>query len=252
MTFTNFRKFVLLPLIFLFVLSGPVAAPLPENPEFLFFELKPSGHVTDRVNLKRKLSLNIPYSLISVSHRDKENRRQIFQKADKHCNKSDRIAKYDKHRTEKEPEKPGQSENVDLSDPDNPINPKTGIRYTNSQMDRFDRLRKKFPNNSIIPRRKSAKEILLDTNRKKRIKEIRLKIAKGQANRKEINLYYDYRKKSIKDRIELMEFVFSKHKEIMDSKTKKQYKKVLKMNYRTLKELEKSRKKDLKTLRNNT
>jgi len=129
----------------------------------------------------------------------------------------------------------------------NPINPQTGLPYTDEQMEQFDKLREKFPNNSLIPKRMTPQEKKAQEDKQRRILEIQSKISARKANAEEIQEYYEYQKKPIQDRIELLRYVLEKLEDELPEDLKNQYKEVLKMNEKQLESLEEQKNTVLKT-----
>jgi len=129
----------------------------------------------------------------------------------------------------------------------NPINPQTGLPYTDEQMEQFDKLREKFPNNSLIPKRMTPQEKKIQEDKQRRILEIQSKISARKANAEDIQEYYGYQKKPIQDRIELLRYVLEKLEDELPEDLKNQYKEVLKMNEKQLESLEEQKNTVLKT-----
>jgi hypothetical protein len=63
-------------------------------------------------------------------------------------------------------------------------------------MEQFDKLREKFPNNSLIPKRMTPQEKKAQEDKQRRILEIQSKISARKANAEEIQEYYEYQKKN--------------------------------------------------------
>ncbi|MCS7204725.1 MAG: hypothetical protein NZ853_03430 [Leptospiraceae bacterium] len=129
----------------------------------------------------------------------------------------------------------------------NPINPQTGLPYTDEQMEAFDRLRQKFPNNSLIPRRMTPEEKKVEEDYKRRMLEIQSKVSIRSATAQEIEEYYQYQKKPIEDRIELLKYVLQELQDELTEEMIKQYQEVLRMNEQQLKNLEEQKKILLRT-----
>ena len=94
--------------------------------------------------------------------------------------------------------------------PENPINPSTGRPFTDRQMMQFDRLRERFPGNSVIPVRQNDELARRREERQKRIYVIQERILQKEATCQEVNEYYDFQEKSTRDRLELMEYALSR------------------------------------------
>lgn len=123
---------------------------------------------------------------------------------------------------------------LDPADKDNPVNPQTGRPYPNSVMKQFDTLREKFPNNSIIPKKKTPEEQAAEVESRKIMFGLQTKVAQGQATVDEVTQYYDMRSKDVKDRVELLDYVMNSYGGKMSEQVKEQYAKILAMNKKTL------------------
>lgn len=143
---------------------------------------------------------------------------------------------------------PGQTDILDPTSEGNPINPQTGQPYTDSIMRQFDSLREKFPNNSIIPTRKTPEVLARERETLNRMNEIRTKISSKTATESDITAYYDYKADTVKDRLELINYVMESQGDKMSDDIKVQYKKVLEMNQKQLDSYEQSKQNDLKRI----
>lgn len=130
----------------------------------------------------------------------------------------------------------------------NPINPQTGLPYTDEQMAAFEKLREKFPNNSLIPRRQTAEEKQKEEEYRRRMLEIQSKISVKKATPQEIEEYYEYQKKPVADRIELLQYVLKELEDELTEEMKKQYQEVLRMNERQLQTIEEQKRNILRSL----
>lgn len=136
--------------------------------------------------------------------------------------------------------------NPDILDPvseGNPINPATGQPYTDSMMEQFSELAKKFPGNSMIPIRQTPEEKYKAEQERSEMQAISGVIATREASPDEINRYYDYRKKQVSDRVELVKYVMESQGENLSDEYREQFQKVLDMNNNELKAFEDSRNK---------
>ena len=134
---------------------------------------------------------------------------------------------------------------IEKVDPDNPINPQTGQKYTNDAMKKFAALRKRFPNNDLIPRKKTPEEKKAEEERRNRMFGLQSLVVQGNATEQEVNDYYDMQLKSYKDRKELLDYVFKSMGDKMSDDIKDQYSKILKMNERQIQQIEDQRKRAL-------
>lgn len=128
----------------------------------------------------------------------------------------------------------------------NPINPQTGLPYTDEQMSQFDTLRKRFPGNSIIPQRITPERQQQLEEERRRIVEIQQRITARKASVDDITTFYDFQMKGLKDRVELLEYVLEKMGDEMDDDMKSKYSAVLEGNKKQIQNLEEQKKKAIK------
>jgi hypothetical protein len=128
----------------------------------------------------------------------------------------------------------------------NPINPQTGMPYTDEQMAQFDTLRKKFPNNSIIPQRITPELQQQIEEERRRIVEIQQRITARKASKEDIITFYDFQMKGMKDRVELLEYVLEKMGDEMDDDMKAKYTSVLEGNKKQIENLESQKEKAIR------
>lgn len=135
----------------------------------------------------------------------------------------------------------GEPEILDPVSEGNPINPQTGQPYTDSMMKQFDVLREKFPGNSVIPQRETPEMKEKKEQERKSMYQIQAQIVKKEASEEQINQYYDFQTKSIRDRLELINYVLDKKGDSMSEEIKKKYTEIRDMNKRQLDSYEKAR-----------
>ncbi|MCB1320966.1 MAG: hypothetical protein KDK34_11975, partial [Leptospiraceae bacterium] len=88
---------------------------------------------------------------------------------------------------------------LEPANPNNPKNPMTGEPYSDAAMSAFGRLRERFPNNDLIPRRKSEDELKAENEHRTQMYAINTLIAQGKADEDQVNQYYDWQMKSFAD-----------------------------------------------------
>lgn len=140
------------------------------------------------------------------------------------------------------------SDEPELLDPvsaGNPINPQTGQPYTDSVMKQFDELRKKFPDNDIIPKRKTPEDTKKEEENRQKMFGVQTLVASGKASRDQIEQFYDFQAKPIRDRLQLLEYVMKESGSNMSSDVKEQYDKILTMNKNQLTAFEDQKRKAL-------
>ncbi len=140
------------------------------------------------------------------------------------------------------------SDEPELLDPvsaGNPINPQTGQPYPDSVMKQFDDLRKKFPDNDIIPKRKSPEDAKKEEEGRQKMFGVQTLVASGKASRDQVEQFYDFQAKPVRDRLQLLEYVMKEQGSAMSADVKEQYDKILQMNKNQLNAFEEQKKKAL-------
>lgn len=143
---------------------------------------------------------------------------------------------------------PGDEDEPEILEPvnpNNPINPSSGSKFTDSQMAMFGKLRKKFPGNSLIPSLKTPDEKQAEVDNRREMFAMQSLIAQGNATSEDVTKYYDFQMKTYKDRSELLTHVFKTRGDKMSDEIKEQYEKVNKINAKQLKLLEEQRQRAL-------
>ncbi len=123
---------------------------------------------------------------------------------------------------------------LEPANPNNPVNPMTGQPYPNRVMKVFDKLREKFPNNSMIPQQKTPEQKLAEDHERREVFELQSLIAQGKAEEAQVNRFYDFQTKQYHDRKELVEYVLAEKADAMSPEIKQQYEKILDMTNRQL------------------
>ena len=139
-----------------------------------------------------------------------------------------------------------EPEILEPASPDNPVNPQTGQPYPDSVMKQFDVLRAKFPNNDIIPRRKTPEEKQAEIEKQKQMSQLQTAILRKEATSEELTAYYAYRKKPLLDRMELLNYVLEEQGDKMSDDIRAQYEKIREMNQKQLQNLEEQEQKMLR------
>ncbi|MCE9598675.1 MAG: hypothetical protein K8S54_11960 [Spirochaetia bacterium] len=87
------------------------------------------------------------------------------------------------------------------------INPRTGLKFTESEIRRLSLLRHKFPGNELIPRVKTPDELRKDREVEETMREIAVRFNSGGASRTDIDGYFDRKTKLLSDWVQLLELV---------------------------------------------
>ncbi len=135
----------------------------------------------------------------------------------------------------------GEPDILEPANPNNPVNPTTGEAYPDRVMKVFNNLRKKFPNNTMIPRRKTPEEKAAETAERNQIFSMQSLIAQGKATEEQVNQFYDYQMKQYRDRAELVDYVLTEKGATMGPQIKEQYEKIQKMTATQLESFERQK-----------
>ncbi|MCE9599647.1 MAG: hypothetical protein K8S54_16935 [Spirochaetia bacterium] len=136
----------------------------------------------------------------------------------------------------------GEPELLEPASAGNPVNPETNQPFSDAVMEQFSDLRKKFPNNSIIPRRRSDEDIKTEEKQRQEVFGLQTKVFQNQASKEDIDTFYDYQSKGIRDRLELLDYVVKESGSEMSPDIKAKYEQILQMNKNQLQSFEEARK----------
>ena len=138
-------------------------------------------------------------------------------------------------------EKTAESEDADG---ETPINPQTGKPYNPEAMAQFDELRKKFPTNSLIPKRLTDADKEAKTEMDKKIAAAANKVYSKTAKPDEIKIHYDNVLKQAFDRKEIIEYLINNRgMAAEDSENKDKVKEIYEVIQKQYKEAEDQRSK---------
>ncbi len=135
----------------------------------------------------------------------------------------------------------GEPRILEPANPNNPTNPMTGEVYPDRVMKVFDGLRKRFPNNSMIPKRETPEEKAAVAAERNRIFGLQSLIAQGKATEEQVSTFYEYQMKQYKDRAQLVDYVLTEKSATMSPQIKEQYQKIQTMTNTQLESFEKQR-----------
>ncbi|MBW7858025.1 MAG: hypothetical protein H3C43_07005 [Leptonema sp. (in: Bacteria)] len=128
----------------------------------------------------------------------------------------------------------------------NPLNPQTGMPYTDIQMEQFESLQKKFPGNSIIPQRITPDRQDQITRERENMVAVQQRMTSKTANADDITTFYDFQMKGMKDRAQLLDYVLDQMGKDMDDDMKSKFNEVLQANKRNIESLENEKRKAIK------
>lgn len=96
---------------------------------------------------------------------------------------------------------------------DNPVNPQTGQPYPDEAMDQFEELNQRFPNNDLIPRRVTPEQKAERAKKDIEITKATQAVLSNNATNDDLKLYYNSQEKSIKDRLQVVEYLIEVEKD---------------------------------------
>ena len=108
-----------------------------------------------------------------------------------------------------------------------PINPQTGKPYSEEAMEQFESLREKFPGNDLIPKRYTPEAKAEKSRQDDKLAKISNAVINKTANNSDIKEYYKYQEKSVKDRLEIIEYLVQSQKESGEEDEGGQFQKIL-------------------------
>ncbi|MCR9140639.1 MAG: hypothetical protein NXI24_00090 [bacterium] len=135
----------------------------------------------------------------------------------------------------------GEPDILEPANPNNPKNPMTGEVYPDRVMKVFNNLRKRFPNNSMIPKRQTPEEKAAEATERNKVFGLQSLIAQGKATEEQVSTFYNYQMKQYKDRAELVDYVLTEKGATMSPDIKQQYQKIQQMTATQLQSFEKQR-----------
>ncbi|HNN06568.1 MAG TPA: hypothetical protein PKN56_23640 [Leptospiraceae bacterium] len=94
-----------------------------------------------------------------------------------------------------------------------PIDPRTGKPYDDATMEEFDRLRELFPSNELIPKRFNPDEKAAKAQAEQEYNKAIAAVSSGNPSKDDVKLYYNKQIKTIKDRLEIVEYLLDALKE---------------------------------------
>ncbi len=90
----------------------------------------------------------------------------------------------------------------------NPINPSTGFRYTNAELEKFETLRELYPHNHLIPVSRLDPEYESRKTELKKLELISKLIGKSEASKDQEREFYDLIIKRTEERLQIMDHYF--------------------------------------------
>ncbi|MCC6275521.1 MAG: hypothetical protein IT569_06670 [Leptospiraceae bacterium] len=108
-----------------------------------------------------------------------------------------------------------------------PINPQTGKPYSEEAMEQFESLREKFPGNDLIPKRLTPEAKAEKARHEEKLAKVSQAVINKTANNSEIREYYKFQEKSVKDRLEIIEYLVQSQKESGEEDEGGQFQKIM-------------------------
>lgn len=127
----------------------------------------------------------------------------------------------------------------------NPLNPQTGMPFTDVQMEQFESLQKQFPGNSIIPQRMTPERQEQITKERENMVAVQQRMTAKTASKEDITTFYDFQMKGMKDRAQLLNYVLEKMGKDMDDDMRLKFNEVLQANKRNIESLENEKQKSI-------
>ncbi|MCB1178633.1 MAG: hypothetical protein KDK36_13695 [Leptospiraceae bacterium] len=122
-----------------------------------------------------------------------------------------------------------------------PVNPQTGKPYDNETMDQFEKLTLVFPGNSLIPKRMSKEEKAQKDQENTTYANATAAVLNKTASKEQVVMYYEKQEKTVKDRLEIIEYLIDAQDDDGNSEQTEQFQKILKGAKEQLENIEKQK-----------
>lgn len=94
-----------------------------------------------------------------------------------------------------------------------PINPQTGKPYDDETMEQFDKLKLLFPENNLIPKRLTKEEKANKDKEDQDYANASAAVINNNATKDQVQIYFNKQEKTVKDRLEIIEYLIDAQKE---------------------------------------
>lgn len=119
-----------------------------------------------------------------------------------------------------------------------PINPQTGKPYDEETMEQFDKLRLIFPGNDLIPRKYTKEQKAKKDEEDAKYAQATTAYLNNTASKEQVELYFNRQEKTLRDRLEIIEYLIDAQKEDGEYDKNGEFQKILDSTNEQLKNLE--------------
>lgn len=119
-----------------------------------------------------------------------------------------------------------------------PINPQTGKPYDEETMEQFDKLRLIFPGNDLIPRKYTKEQKAKKDEEDAKYAQATTAYLNNTATKEQVELYFNRQEKTLRDRLEIVEYLIDAQKEDGEYDKNGEFQKILDSTNEQLKNLE--------------
>lgn len=119
-----------------------------------------------------------------------------------------------------------------------PFNPQTGKPYDEETMEQFDKLRLIFPGNDLIPRKYTKEQKAKKDEEDAKYAQATTAYLNNTATKEQVELYFNRQEKTLRDRLEIVEYLIDAQKEDGEYDKNGEFQKILDSTNEQLKNLE--------------
>lgn len=119
-----------------------------------------------------------------------------------------------------------ETQPYDLPKGEIPVNPQTGKPYTEEEMAMFEELRKKFPDNDLIPKRLTPEEKKFKEEREQKLASATRSVFNKSATPQQIQMYYDHVVDQAQDRMQIINYILEDEETVQDFENPEQLKQI--------------------------
>jgi hypothetical protein len=94
-----------------------------------------------------------------------------------------------------------------------PINPQTGKPYDDEAMEQFEKLQMIFPGNNLIPRKLTKEEKAAKDREEQDYANATAAFINNTASKEQVKMYFEKQEKTLKDRLEIIDYLIDAKKE---------------------------------------
>ncbi len=119
-----------------------------------------------------------------------------------------------------------------------PTNPQTGKPYDEETMEQFEKLRLIFPGNDLIPRKYTKEQKAKKDEEDAKYAQATSAYLNNNASKEQVELYFNRQEKTLRDRLEIVEYLIDAQKEDGEYDKNGEFQKILDSTNEQLKNLE--------------